>query len=288
MTARRLIVCADDFGLDDAVNAAVEAASRKGILTCASLMVGAPAARQAVQLARALPGLRVGLHIVLVDGQPVLPPEQIPDLVDRTGAFDRSMLRAGIRFFFSSAARRQLAAEIRAQFAAFQATGLTLDHVNAHKHMHIHPTVAGLIVEIGREFGMRAMRVPSEPVATLRRAAAAEGLRVSAPLYTPWIAALRRRLTRAGLVLNDHLLGLAWSGAMTEPRVLRLLAVLPEGVTELYCHPATLRTPRLAAAMPDYRPAEELAALLSPAVRRLIADEAVDLVSYSDLAALRP
>ena len=285
---RRLIVCADDFGLDEAVNAAVEAASRDGILTCASLMVGAPAARDAVARARRLPHLRVGLHVVLVDGKPILPPNQVPALVDRSGAFDDNMLRAGIRFFFSPRARRQLAAEIRAQFAAFGATGLVLDHVNTHKHMHIHPTVASLIVAIGREFGLRAMRVPNEPLAPLRRAAAAEGTRVAMPLYAPWIALLRRRLRRQGLALNDHLLGLAWSGGMTEARVLRLLAALPEGTTELYSHPAVAQTPALARTMPTYRPAEELAALVSPAVRRLIETAGIRLVSYGDLAPASP
>jgi hopanoid biosynthesis associated protein HpnK len=282
---RRLIVCADDFGLDEAVNAAVEAASRDGILTCASLMVAAAAAADAVARARRLPRLKVGLHLVLVDGRPVLPPEQVPDLVNESGAFDDNMLRAGVRFFFSIRARRQLAAEIRAQFTAFRATGLALDHVNAHKHMHIHPTVAGLIIAIGREFDMRAVRVPAEPWSTLRAAAAAEGARVVPPIYAPWIALLRRRLRRAGLAVNDHLLGLAWSGAMTEPRVLRLIAALPAGTSELYCHPAVSQTPALARTMPTYRPAEELAALLSPAVRRLVDNSGVELVSYADLVA---
>jgi chitin disaccharide deacetylase len=281
----RLIVCADDFGLDEAVNAAVETASRDGILTCASLMVGAPAARDAVARARPLLRLKVGLHLVLVDGRPLLPPHEVPDLVDASGAFDDNMLRAGVRFFFSPRARRQLASEIRAQFMAFRATGLALDHVNAHKHMHVHPTVASLIVAIGREFGMRAVRVPAEPWGALSRAAAAEGVRVLPPLYAPWIALLRRRLRRAGLAVNDHLLGLAWSGAMTEPRVLRLLADLPAGASELYCHPAVEQTPALARTMPTYQPAEELAALLSPAVRRVIDSSGIELVSYADLAA---
>jgi len=248
-------------------------------------MVGAPAAADAVARARRLPRLKVGLHLTLVDGRPVLPPEEVPALLRAGGAFDDDMRRAGFRFFFSCAARRQLAAEIRAQFVAFRATGLALDHVNAHKHFHIHPTVAGLLLAIGRDFGVKAIRVPAEPMGPLRRAAAAEGTRVAPPLYAPWIALLRHRLRRAGVAVNDHLLGLAWSGHMTEARVLRLLEALPPGTTELYCHPATAQTPALARTMPDYRPAEELAALLSPRVRRLIEGAGIALVSYGDLAA---
>jgi chitin disaccharide deacetylase len=279
---RRLIVCADDFGRDVAINEAVEAAFRDGILSCASLMVGAPAAADAVARAHRLPGLRVGLHLVLIDGSPVLPPEAIPGLVRADGRFGDNQIRAGLRYFFRPGVRRLLAAEIGAQFEAFRATGLALDHVNAHQHLHLHPTVARLIVEIGPSHGMRAVRLPSEPVAVLRRAFPDE--RYRAPAYRPVIAALRRRLHRAGLATNDHVFGIAWSGAMVEERVLGLLPHLPPGVSEIYFHPATRQTPALAAAMPGYRHTEELAALLSPDVRRRITQLGISLVGYGDIA----
>jgi chitin disaccharide deacetylase len=245
-------------------------------------MVAAPAAPDAVARARRLPNLRVGLHLTLVDGRPALPPSEIPALVRDDGEFDSNMPRAGIRFFFLPHVRRQLGREIRAQFEAFRATGLMLDHVNAHKHMHLHPTVAGLIIEIGREFGLRSARVPSEPVEALRRAFPEE--HYSKPFYSPWIEGLRRRLRRAGLFVNDNLFGLAWSGAMVEERLLRLVPYLPEGVNELYLHPATAPTPALLAAMPGYRHPEEFAALLSPCLRRRIAEYGIRLVAYSDFA----
>ncbi|MGH7060776.1 MAG: hopanoid biosynthesis-associated protein HpnK [Stellaceae bacterium] len=280
---KQLIVCADDFGLDRAVNEAIEAAHRRGILSTASLMVGAREAADAVARAKRLPDLHVGLHLNLVEGRPLLPAPEIPGLVRGGGELDRNMVRAGLRFFFVPQVRRQLATEIRAQFAAFRATGLTLDHVNAHKHMHLHPTVARLIVEIGRDFGMKAVRVPSEPVGPLRRAFPGEHRWPT--LYRPWIEQLRRRLRRSGLATNDHLFGLAWSGGMTEERVLRLLPHLPDGVSELYFHPASERTPRLVEAMPGYRHREELAALLSPAVAERIGECGIRLVAYGNLPA---
>ncbi|HEY6922657.1 MAG TPA: hopanoid biosynthesis-associated protein HpnK, partial [Steroidobacteraceae bacterium] len=161
---RFLIVTADDFGIHEAVNEAVSAASRSGVLTAASLMVGAPAAADAVRRARELPQLRVGLHLVLADGFAVLPREVIPDLVDENGRFGDGMWLDGVRYFALPSLRRQLEAEIRAQFAAFARTGLVLDHVNAHKHFHLHPTLLRMIVRIGREFGMGAVRVPREPL----------------------------------------------------------------------------------------------------------------------------
>ena len=279
--SRRLIVSADDFGRDPALNEAVELAHRTGILSTASLMVAAPAAGDAVARARRLPALRVGLHLVLVDGAAVSPAAEIGGLVSRDGRFDDNQVRAGLRYFFKPSVRRQLAAEIRAQFAAFRAAGLALDHVNAHKHMHLHPTVARLIIEIGRDYGLRAVRLPSEPVAALRRAFPGEAYRAAA--WRPAVTTLRRRLRRAGLAANDHVFGIAWSGDMVEERLLRLLPHLPYGVSEIYCHPATRSTPALAAAMPSYRHVEELAALVSPRVRRRIAELGVELIGYRDL-----
>jgi hopanoid biosynthesis associated protein HpnK len=277
--ARRLILCADDFGRDVAVNQAVEKAHRDGVLTVASLMVGAPAVADAVTRAKRLPSLGVGLHLVLADGTPILPAAEVPALVGADGAFDPNMVRAGFRFYFSSAAQRQLAAEIRAQFGAFRRTGLALDHVNGHKHVHLHPTVARLVVEIGREYGMRAVRLPVEPVAALRRAFPDE--QQAAPTWSPIVTALRRRLDRAGLAHNDQVFGIAWSGRMVEDRVLSLLPNLPEGVSEIYFHPAV----GSASFVPGYRHAEELAALLSPRVRQRISELGIVLARYRDLAA---
>jgi hopanoid biosynthesis associated protein HpnK len=238
-------------------------------------MVAEPAAADAVARARRLPTLKVGLHVVLVEGIPVSPPETIPDLVDGDGRFPSDMVRAGFRFFFKPGVRCQLAREIRAQFEAFAATGLTLDHVNTHKHIHLHPTVARLIVEIGRGFGLRSMRVPNEPYL------GTGGLNALA--LRAWTRQLRWFLHRAGIATNDHVIGLAWSGAMTEARVLELLSRLPDGVTELYFHPATGLTPGLARTMPTYRHADELAALLSPAVRGAIERLGVPVTSFSAL-----
>jgi hopanoid biosynthesis associated protein HpnK len=245
-------------------------------------MVGAPAAADAVSRARRLPDLRVGLHLVLVDGLPTLPCAEIPGLVRRDGRFDPNMGRAGIRFFALPEVRRQVAMEVRAQFEAFRATGLLLDHVNAHKHMHVHPTVTRMIIEIGRDFGMTAVRVPFEPVEPLRAAFPDE--HHSASLYRPWIDWLRRRLQSAGLFVNDSLFGLSWTGRMVEGRLLRLLPQLPQGVSEIYFHPATVRSASLSATMPGYRHEDELAALLSPAAKSLVADLGIRLGGYSDFS----
>ena len=262
-----LVVTADDFGLAPAVNEAVEIAHTRGILTAASLMVGAPAAADAIARARRMPALKVGLHLVLVEGRPVLPPEQLPDLVDERGDFRCHMAKTGLAIFLRPHVQRQVAAEIEAQFEAFAATGLVLDHVNAHKHFHLHPTIARLLLEIGRRYGMRTVRVPDEPRALLRRL---DGTTPVAGGLWPFTALLRRRLRRAGVGSADHVFGCAWSGAMTADRLEVLLGALPQGHNEIYLHPATAN--EFPGACRGYAYTEELGALIGGRVLETVRD----------------
>jgi chitin disaccharide deacetylase len=263
MDGRQLVVTADDFGADLAVNEAVEIAHRQGVLSAASLMVTGAAAADAVDRARRLPKLRVGLHLALVDARPCLPAAEVPHLVGPDGAFRRNMAAAGARMFFHPAARRELAAEIAAQFEAFAATGLTLDHVNAHKHFHLHPTIAGLILAVGRRHGLRGLRVPLEPAGVLNdlEPAAASG----PDLTAPFARRLRSLARDAGLTVPDQVFGLRWSGAMTTHRLAGLIGAAPTGLTEIYLHPAT--EDRFHGSAPGYRYREELAALVSDEAR---------------------
>ncbi len=156
---RRIVITADDFGFSESVNEAVERGFRDGVLRSASLMVSAPAASDAIARARRLPGLRVGLHVTVVQGVPVLPAADIPHLVDADGRFPDNLLRAALGWFFHGPTRRALKREIAAQFAAFRATGLTLDHVDVHNHMHLHPSVLSEIIA-NLKPGEAAVRLP--------------------------------------------------------------------------------------------------------------------------------
>ena len=251
---RNLIITADDFGAATEVNDAVAIAHGEGVLTAASLMVAAPAAAEAVAMAKATPCLAVGLHLVLTDGRPVLAASQIPHLVDRNGRFRDNMAAAGAAMFFSPVARAELAAEIAAQFQAFADTGLTLDHVNAHKHFHLHPTISGLILRIGARHGLTAARVPIEPGAD------------ASPAFNICAGLVRRRFRAAGLTIPDQVYGLRWSGHMTAERLEAAIAQAPNGLTEIYLHPATKGGYEGSA--PGYGYSEELAALIAPGVVR--------------------
>ncbi|MDB5733407.1 MAG: cellobiose transporter [Alphaproteobacteria bacterium] len=275
---KHLIVTADDFGAAVEVNEAVAHAHRHGILSATSLMVSGDAAHDAVHRARAMPSLRVGLHLVLVEGRPVLPAKSVPDLVDARGHFRTDMARAGAAMFFLPRVRAQLAAEIEAQFAAFAATGLVLDHVNAHKHFHLHPTIAALIVKTGAAYGAKGARVPLEPQDILARIETHKASGVVA-LTAPFARALRGRFRRAGLTAPDQVFGLAWSGAMTAARLRGLIENIPDGLTEIYTHPAT---GPYSGSAPGYLYGEELAALTDPALPGLLAARNIRLGGFGD------
>jgi chitin disaccharide deacetylase len=277
---KRLIVTADDFGAAIEVNQAVERAHRDGILSAASLMVSGPAAADAVARAKAMPSLRVGLHLVLVEGKPVLPAGKVPDLVDRAGHFRTDMARAGAAMFFLPKVRDQLKAEIEAQFAAFAATGLPLDHVNAHKHFHLHPTIARFMVEGAKAHGAKGARVPLELQEVLARIEPHKASGVVA-LTAPFARALRARFRKAGIAAPDQVFGLAWSGAMTAPRLTGLLENLPEGLTEIYTHPAT---GPYSGSAPGYQYGAELAALTRPELAGLLIRQGIKSGGFGDFS----
>jgi hopanoid biosynthesis associated protein HpnK len=224
-------------------------------------MVASPGAADAVRRARAMPNLRVGLHIVLVEAKPALPPERIPDLVGADGCFRTDMARLAVDIAFRPRVRAQVAAEITAQFEAFAATGLPLDHVNAHKHFHLHPVIAAELIAIGQRFGARAIRVPTEPVTVVNGIEPARS-GLSAAALAQWTRVLRAQARRAGMTAPDAVFGLAWSGAMTRERLRSLLERLPAGVVEIYTHPAV--ADRFAGHAPGYRYTDELKALTDP------------------------
>ncbi|WP_242096190.1 MULTISPECIES: hopanoid biosynthesis-associated protein HpnK [unclassified Sphingomonas] len=268
----RLVVTADDFGQAVAVNEAVERAHQEGILTAASLMVAAPAAADAVARARAMPSLGVGLHLVMVEARPLLAPDRIPDLVGADGLFRTDMARFGLDIAVRGTVRRQLRDEIAAQFAAFADTGLPFDHVNAHKHFHVHPVIAGMVIERAVHHGVRAIRAPVER---------------GRPRGVDWFAApfarsLRTRARRRGMTVPDQVYGLAASGRMDAAALRAAIADLPLGLSEVYSHPAT--SDDFAGHGPAYRHRDELAGLLDPAARTALVKRGIRLGRFADFA----
>jgi chitin disaccharide deacetylase len=275
----RLIVTADDFGLAPEINEAVEQAHRSGILTAASLMVAGPAAADAVRRAKAMPELRVGLHLVLVDGRATLQSDELAHLAEKGGNLRSDMVRLAFDLVMNPTARRELRREMEAQFDSFRRTGLMLDHVNAHRHFQLHPVVFGMIAAVGERHGMRALRVPVEPDLPQIRFAGRQ------LLLRRWASLIRARARAKGLTVPDAVYGLAWSGAMTEPRLRSLLRLLPAGIVEIYTHPATRN--EFCGHAPGYDYMGELAALCHPEIRSAVAKSGHLAGGYSDCAGMR-
>ncbi len=272
-TRRRLIVNADDFGRSESINGAVIRAHREGILTTASLMVNETACAEAVDLARQNPRLGVGLHLTLLCGHGALPAERIPGLVNGNNELTTSAVAAGFRYFFRRELKEQLRAEIHAQFARFRRTGLPLDHVNGHLHMHLHPTVFTILIEDAEQLGLQRLRLTHDPFwLNLRLDCGHLGYKV---LHAAVFAALARRsgkmLKRRGIRHSARVFGLLQNARVDETFVMRLLPRLPVGDSELYSHPS----------LDEFK--NEFDALISPRVRGSIENLGIKLIRYQDL-----
>jgi hopanoid biosynthesis associated protein HpnK len=270
---RRLIVNADDFGRSPSINQAVIRAHREGILTSASLMVNEPGRDEAVKLAQENPKLGVGLHLTLLMGHSALPPKKIPGLVNDHGEFSNDPVGVGFRYFFNRRLREQLRAEIHAQFERFRATGLALDHVNGHLHLHLHPTVFRILMNDAEVLGIRHLRLTREPF--WMDVPLASGRR----LYRSAHAAIHFWLSwRAQPALHlknirhaQRVFGLLQNDRVHETYLLKLLAILPPGDSELYSHPS----------LDEFK--HELDALVSPRVKEQIKRLGIELIRYQDL-----
>jgi len=290
---RRLVVSGDDFGAAPEVNAAIVRAHRDGILTSASLMVTGDAVEEAVALARAHPRLAVGLHLVLVQGRPASAPGEIPRLLTAPGAFPDQPVLAGLRYAWLAVAQRggraELRHEIEAQLRAFEATGLRLAHVDGHVNIHLHPMILPLLLELAPRYDIRALRLSRESLGSALRydrtslpRKVGEGLVFRA--LAAWSAS---RLRRAGIVTADRVYGMHQTGHVDERYLLSVIAALPPGVHEIYCHPAEAQPAALAPHQRGYDHAREVAALVSPRVREALRATGVELVTYPDLVTAR-
>lgn len=247
-------------------------------------MVSAPAAEDAIARAKNLTELNVGLHLVLSNGKATLAASEIPALVNNKGEFATSQVSSGIKMFFNAAAKTQLEKEIRAQFEAFKATGLTLDHVNAHNHMHLHPTVFDLIIKIGKDFGLTAIRIPNEPplesIINGRKDKIQRHLRWT--FFKPIVSRMKKQCLANNITFNDTIYGLNDSGHMNIDTLIRIIPHIADGMTEIYTHPATERWDDIDPAADDYEFEAEYKALIHARVSRTVDKFNIDLCGFND------
>ena len=235
----RLIVNADDFGLTSGVNRAIVELHQTGVLTSTTLMAKASATGEAIALALQNPSLGIGCHIVLVDGEPVLPPREISTLIDsRTGCFAPKLTTFISRLFTSRIRSAEIEAEAAAQIALLQHRGLCLTHIDTHKHTHMFPAVLRPVLRAAAKAGILAVRNPFEPEwavyasprASILRSAEVFALRRFGPYF-------RRILSEEGLSTTDGTIAVAATGVVNTDTVRSLLRQLPSGTWELVTHP---------------------------------------------------
>jgi len=286
MFKKRVIFTADDFGLSEALNGAVALAHKQGLLSSAALMAAGPRTRAALSLARELPGLCLGVHLTLIQGQAVLPPKHLPHLVNGQGSFANDPVATGWRYFRQPRLLPEIRRELAAQIEVVQRAGLTVWHLNSHLNLHLHPRIFPVVVDLAREYGIPAVRLAREDWRTTLALAPDHPLpKIAQGLIFTLLCRRAAKIARAaGLIFNDHIFGLLNDGRMTENYLLGLVTRLQPGVTEIYCHPGLFADPELVRWAPRYRRQEELAALLSPRLRETLAAAGVQVTDFRELS----
>ena len=279
---KRLIVTADDFGLSSGVNHAVELAWQQGILTQTSLMAGSEAFDEAVQIAQRNPGLQVGLHLTLVQGRPVLAPEQIPDLIGPDGCFPDNPVAVGMKLFFDPTLRLQLRAEIEAQINKVKQAGIQPTHIDGHLNIQMHPTVFALLIELMPLHGITSFRITRERLFRNLRHDRSRimGKTAERIIFGALSAHAVPSLRWHGIEYAAEVKGILNSGRITEAYLLAVANELASGTTEIYLHPGCLPDDEVSRRMPGYRHEQELAALLSPTVKQRLKELEISLCNY--------
>lgn len=274
MSAKRLIVSGDDFGLDPAINAGVVAAHRQGLVTSASVVVCGDAFDDAVRLARETPSLDLGVHLTLVEEKPVLPAADLPTLAPG-GRFPKKWPALFARLIARRIRLDEVERELGAQIARARDAGLAITHVDSHQHAHFFPGVAEIVVRVAVTHGVGAIRAGERVVPG--------GTRFSL-LLGPLGRRLRRLARERGMKSPDTLLLPAPSGRVSASQLAELVRALPAGVTELAIHPGTDQQ-ALDARYPGWSFAweQELDAARSPEVRRALEVSGATPCRFSDL-----
>ncbi len=283
---RALIVNGDDFGLTPGVNAGILDAHLGGILTSASLFANAPATEEAIQIARRTPTLGVGCHLALVDGQPMLPPSQLPTLAPG-GQFHPTWGPFIRRAMAGRIASGEVERELTAQVDRIRSAGIVVTHLDAHKHVHAYPPVFAIVARLARRLAIRAVRVPCERPAvrllvTHGFVAGAGRQALENVALAPWAWRDRRILSREGLPPAPRFLGRVLTGRFTMPTLHALLRSVPRGVSELMMHPG-YRDAALEHVHTRLREARaaEVSLLTDAATRDAICREGITLLNHS-------
>jgi predicted glycoside hydrolase/deacetylase ChbG (UPF0249 family) len=268
---KQLVVNADDFGFTPDVNQGILEAHRTGILTATTLMANGAAFDDALRLARQAPSLDIGCHLVLIGGRSLVTQKPFPLTVPQLAA---------------ALARRQICPydELRAQVRHIVESGIRPTHLDTHKHTHLAPPVLDAVARLGEEFGIRWVRRPFDFPLNAAGGTVPHLKRLTSGAMSLMRRRFHRVLEKHGCLTTDHFAGFQITGRFRAAELVQLMSAIPEGSTELMCHPGRCG-PALRAARTRLKESREheLAALISPEVRQALERNGIELVNYAGL-----
>jgi hopanoid biosynthesis associated protein HpnK len=281
---RSLVINADDLGLTVGVNNGIFDAHDDGVLTSASVFANARATDDAFTRALRRPSLGVGCHLTLVDGQPTLPPARVPSLIEDDGQFHRSWKPFIVSCLLGRISLREVEQELTAQIDRIRSAGLTLTHLDAHKHVHAYPPIFAIVMQLAERFRIPVVRVPFERWSSVygnpteQRTARSQALMNTAML--PWAWRNYRQAARAG-VRTPHFIGRIHTGVLSAQALTAMVRTLPPGATELMVHPGYVdeTLARLNTRLLDAR-AHEVYLLTHPNTFDLLMDQRIALIRH--------
>jgi hopanoid biosynthesis associated protein HpnK len=292
---KRLIVNADDFGLTEGVNRAIIDSHKNGIITSTTLMANGMAFDSAVAAASVAPALGVGVHLNLTQGRPVSAASQVPSIVTPEGYFYPGPGFLARRVLTRKVNPRDVETELRSQIEKIASAGVHITHMDSHKHVHLLPSIFNVVVRLAREYGINGVRCPVEPAASalgpLRAGSKVWPQRTKQYLLGRALSTLAvrqvKKVADAGLYRPERFCGLSQTGFLDTAILEQLLRKLPNGTSELMCHPgyvdeALLGTPTRLHSQRE----TEVEALTNANIRQLVAELGIELISYDRLSSV--
>lgn len=280
---KKLIINADDFGLHRTVNEAVIVGYKNGCLTSTSIIPSGKAFDEAVQLAVKNPGLGIGVHLTLVAEAPVCDPDSIPSLVSKDGLFHRHYPQFFVKYFLGKINLDEVRRELMAQVDKVIKTGLPITHIDSHQHLHIIPGILDIVIDIAKTYRIRAVRIPDEPYFFIG-GYPFSFFRIVARAGLTFLARLARvKVKKNGLAVPGHFFGMLAGGNLQEKYLYNIINQMPEGVSEIMMHPAVDSKVLQNIYKWHYNWENELKALTSNNIAKLIESKKIRLVSFGEL-----
>lgn len=283
MLMKKIIINADDFGIHESVNSGIIDGFRRGCISSTTLMAGASAFEQAVALAADNPGLGLGVHLTLVGEVTVASPAAVASLVDSNGRLPLEYGRFLQLFLAGRIRLADIRRELEAQVNKVASTGLPITHLDSHQHMHVVPGIIDIVLDIAKQFQVKAVRIPAEPICFLGGFPCNTGRFIGRGGLSVLASIARGKARKAGIKTTDHFYGMLAGGNMTEPYLLTIINRLPYGTTEIMIHPGADDSAMTNQYGWNYNWQAELAGITSARLTNSLAQEQIKLITFGDL-----